>query len=268
MRGKDGACPNSVFPEPVRRWARLELTAYKQDSERDFFMNAVLLVDDDVELCNLQADYLNGEGFSVTTVHDGEAGITEALSGRHDIVVLDVMMPRVGGIEALRQIRRASRIPILMLTARGDDIDRVVGLELGADDYVPKPCTPRELVARIRAILRRTVQTSSEPGSGLPQTISVGDLCLRPTQRTAEWQGHMLELTSTEFSLLEALARSAGHVVSKQDLSIAALGRELARYDRSIDVHVSNLRQKIGSLSDGRSPIQTVRGMGYLLVRN
>jgi DNA-binding response OmpR family regulator len=230
-------------------------------------MNAVLLVDDDVELCTLQADYLTGEGFNVTMVHDGESGVAEALSGRHDIIVLDVMMPRMGGIEALRQIRRESRIPVLMLTARGDDIDRVVGLELGSDDYVPKPCTPRELVARIRAILRRTAQ-ATEPTTGTPMLVSVGELRLRPAQRTAEWQGRMLELTSTEFSLLEALARSAGHVVSKQDLSQAALGRELARYDRSIDVHVSNLRQKLGSMRDGRSPVQTVRGMGYLFVRD
>ncbi len=229
-------------------------------------MNAVLLVDDDVELCTLQAAYLNGEGFIVTLVHDGETGVAEALSGEHDIVVLDVMMPRMNGIEALRLIRRESLIPVLMLTARGDDIDRVVGLELGADDYVAKPCTPRELVARIRAILRRTTQTT-EQASGTPPLVSVGDLRLRPTQRTAEWQGRMLELTSTEFSLLETLARAAGRVVGKQDLSHAALGRELARYDRSIDVHVSNLRQKLGSLSDGRSPIQTVRGMGYLFVR-
>jgi len=224
-------------------------------------MVKVLLVDDDTELCALQAEYLQAEGFVVSTAHDGESGATAALSGEFAIVVLDVMMPRVSGIDALRRIRQTSRVPVIMLTARGDDIDRVLGLELGADDYVPKPCTPRELVARIRAILRRvdsgTVSRESQAA------ISVGALCLRPEQRRAEWAGALLDLTSTEFNLLEVLARHAGSPVSKQDLSENGLGRPLARYDRSIDVHVSNLRQKIGVLSDGRSPIQTVRGVGY-----
>lgn len=221
----------------------------------------VLLVDDDTELCAMQMEYLSAEGFEVRAVHDGDTGAVEALSGNYAIVVLDVMMPRVGGIEALRRIRAQSRIPVIMLTARGDDIDRVLGLELGADDYVPKPCTPRELVARIRAILRRsgTEVLSHEP----PGPTSVGNLCLRPEQRRAEWAGQLLDLTSTEFNLLEVLAEHAGSPVSKQELSERGLGRPLARYDRSIDVHVSNLRHKLGMLADGRSPIQTVRGIGY-----
>jgi len=172
-----------------------------------------------------------------------------------------VMMPRVSGIDALRRIRQTSRVPVIMLTARGDDIDRVLGLELGADDYVPKPCTPRELVARIRAILRRV--DSGTVSRETQVAITVGALLLRPEQRRAEWAGALLDLTSTEFNLLEVLARHAGSPVSKQDLSENGLGRPLARYDRSIDVHVSNLRQKIGVLPDGRSPIQTVRGVGY-----
>lgn len=223
-------------------------------------MARVLLVDDDTELCALQTEYLQAEGFEVEAVHDGEQGAALALEGGFDIVVLDVMMPRTNGIEALRRIRGRSRIPVIMLTARGDDIDRVLGLELGADDYVPKPCTPRELVARIRAILRRS---QVAPGPRESQLLSVGELSVRPEQRRAEWQGRLLELTSTEFNLLEVLARSAGNPVSKNELSEKALGRPLARYDRSIDVHVSNLRAKLGELPDGRSPIQTVRGIGY-----
>lgn len=223
-------------------------------------MAKVLLVDDDTELCALQAEYLRVEGFEVEAVHDGEQGAALALSGGFEIVVLDVMMPRTNGIEALRRIRVQSRIPVIMLTARGDDIDRVLGLELGADDYVPKPCTPRELVARIRAILRRA---QGPAGPRESQPLSVGELCVRPEQRRAEWRGALLDLTSTEFNLLEVLARSAGNPVSKNELSEKALGRPLARYDRSIDVHVSNLRAKLGDLHDGRSPIQTVRGIGY-----
>ena len=151
-----------------------------------------------------------------------------------------------------------------MLTAKGDDVDRIVGLELGADDYVPKPCTPRELVARIRAILRR-----SEGGEGLAKggSVTVGQLTLWPEKRLAEWGGRQLELTSTEFNLLIVLARSAGTMVSKRELSEQGLGRPLARFDRSIDVHVSSLRRKLGTLADGRSCIQTVRGLGYQYVR-
>jgi len=227
-------------------------------------MTKVLLVDDDVELAALLREYLEQEGFETTIVHDGEAGVTEALAGRHAIVVLDVMLPRLSGVEALRRIRQRSRIPVLMLTAKGDDVDRIVGLELGADDYVPKPCTPRELVARLRAILRR-----SEGGETLSPAgpISVGPLTLWPERRRAEWGGRPLELTSTEFNLLLLLARSAGRLVTRAELSEQGLGRPLLRFDRSIDVHVSSLRHKIGNLEDGRSYIQTVRGQGYQLVR-
>ncbi|MDQ8023949.1 MAG: response regulator transcription factor [Moraxellaceae bacterium] len=227
-------------------------------------MPRVLLVDDDIELCAMQKEYLEAEGFAVHTAHDGEAGVAEALTGQHDIAVLDVMMPRLSGIEALRRIRQSSRMPVIMLTARGDDIDRVLGLELGADDYVPKPCTPRELVARIRAILRRT--GDAPVAEGERSHIALGALQILPEQRRAEWNGRVLELTSTEYSLLEALARQAGRVVSKNELYEIALGRPMARYDRSIDVHISNLRHKLGTLGDARSPIQTVRGIGYQLL--
>ena len=175
------------------------------------------------------------------------------------------MMPGIGGIEALKRIRARSNVPVVMLTARGDDIDRIVGLELGADDYVPKPCTPRELAARLRAILRRVKPADSAGADG---PIGVGPLPQGPGTRQAEWNDAPLPLTSTEFSLLEALARKAGQVVDKSELSETALGRPLARFDRAIDVHVSSLRQKLGPRPDGSSWIGTVRGRGYQFVRD
>jgi DNA-binding response OmpR family regulator len=228
-------------------------------------MNAIsttqlLLIDDDTELCAMLGEYLAPEGFTVTALHDGESGARAALSGAFDVVVLDVMMPRLNGIDALRRIRVASSVPVLMLTAKGDDTDRIVGLELGADDYLPKPFNPRELVARLRAILRRGVTAADNT------LVNAGPLVIRPGERTANWRGKKLDITSTEFNLLEVLARHAGHVVSKGDLAEQALGRRLTRFDRSIDVHMSKLRNKLGLLDDGRSPIQTVRGMGYQLI--
>ena len=225
----------------------------------------LLLVDDDVELLDMLKTYLEREGFEVTVNNDAEAGVSSALSGDFELVVLDVMMPRMSGIEALSRIRMASRVPVLMLTAKGDDADRIVGLELGADDYVPKPCTPRELVARVRAILRRT--QAADETEELPAVIESGQLKLYPRQRRAEWDGKPLDLTSTEFNLLEALALAAGRPVSKDALSEQALGRPLARFDRSIDVHVSSIRRKLGTLADGRSWIQTVVRQGYQLVK-
>lgn len=224
-------------------------------------MAAVLLIDDDVELAGMLADYLRRDGFAVDLAHDGESGVQAALSGNFAIAVLDVMMPGISGIEALRRIRAGSRMPVLMLTARGDDMDRIVGLELGADDYVPKPCLPRELAARLRAILRRSAGAPQDNGE-----LAVGPLRLHAAQRRAEWRGQLLELTSTEFNLLEVLARNAGRIVGKDELSAQALGRPLARYDRSIDVHLSSIRQKLGPLDDGRSPIQTVFRQGYQMI--
>ena len=227
-------------------------------------MMRVLLVDDDVELASMLREYLEQEGFETTAVHDGEAGAREALSGGYAIVVLDVMLPGLSGVEVLRRIRARSRVPVLMLTAKGDDVDRIVGLELGADDYVPKPCTPRELVARVRAILRRAEGSDTLAPSG---PIAVGPLRLWPERRYAERDGKPVELTSTEFNLLALLARNAGRVVTRSELSEQGLGRPLARFDRAVDVHVASLRQKVGSLADGRSCIQTVRGQGYQLIR-
>ena len=227
-------------------------------------MIRILLVDDDLELCSMQGQYLSNEGFAVQMYHDGESGLEEALSGDYDLILLDVMMPKLSGIDVLRRLRIHSHVPVLMLTAKGDDIDRIIGLELGADDYVSKPCTPRELVARVRAILRRADPDKQDLGQLQP--LKVGALTISAASRSAAWQDNLLDLTSTEFNLLEILCRRAGRTISKEDLSMHTLGRPLARYDRSIDVHVSNLRQKLGSLKDGRSPIQTVRGIGYQLV--
>lgn len=228
-------------------------------------MSKVLLIDDDVELVGMLREYLEQEDFSAQVAYDGDSGAQLALEQHFDIVVLDVMMPKVSGIEALRRIRARSNTPVIMLTAKGDDADRIVGLELGADDYVPKPCTPRELVARIRAILRRT-QIAAHGHEILE--ISVGSLSLWPEQRRVEWAGKPLELTSTEFNLLEVLVRNAGHVVSKDDLSRQGLGRPLARFDRSIDVHLSSIRQKLTGYADGHHCIQTVYRMGYQLVKD
>jgi len=228
----------------------------------------VLLVDDDVELIEMLRDYLQRDGFAVDAVHDGTSAVAAALSGDYAITVLDVMMPGMGGIEVLRQIRAKSVMPVLMLTALGDDAERIDGLELGADDYVPKPCTPRELAARIRAILRRTALAEPSAEADLPPTVvSVGDLVLWPEQRRAAWGQQPLDLTCTEFNLLEVLARHAGHAVSKDELSQQGLGRALSRFDRSIDVHVSSIRHKLAPLADGRSRIQTVFRKGYQLIR-
>lgn len=226
-------------------------------------MPRVLLIDDDTELCALHEEVLRSEGFDVALAYDGESGLEAMAASPPDIVVLDVMMPGMGGVETLRQMRQSGAVPVLMLTARGDDIDRIVGLELGADDYVTKPCTPRELVARLRAILRR-VNDRGRPDAAT--AFEAGALVVDPASRGARWRGESLDLTSSEFNLLEQLIRQAGQVVSKEELSERALGRKLTRYDRSIDVHLSHLRAKLGALDDGRSPIQTVRGLGYQLV--
>ncbi len=224
--------------------------------------STVLLVDDDVELVELVRDYLQEDGFGLVTAPDGASGLKLALSGTADIVVLDIMLPGSGGLETLRQIRATSTIPVIMLTARSDDIDRIIGLELGADDYVSKPCTPRELAARIRAILKRTGSNRVPSGTAM----TAGSLTILPSQRRVERAGVPIDLTSTEFSLVELLVRKAGLPVSKAELSFEGLGRPLTRFDRSIDVHMSNIRQKLGTLADGRSLIQTVTRKGYQLV--
>ncbi|KJV05139.1 response regulator transcription factor [Methylocucumis oryzae] len=226
----------------------------------------VLLIDDDIELSEMLKEYLEQEDFDVVAKHDGESGLHQALSEQYALVVLDVMLPGLKGIDVLNRIRMHSRVPILMLTAKGDDVDRIVGLESGADDYVPKPCTPRELLARIRAILRRTAH--SQHSDILDKVIHLAALTVWPEQRKAEWNGQVIDLTSTEFSLLEILAMNAGKVVSKKELSEQGLGRPLARFDRSIDVHLSSIRQKLNQFDNAGSVIVTVRGKGYLYAKN
>ncbi len=231
-------------------------------------MSQILLVDDDIELCDMLVEYLETEGFTVDLAHDGQTGIQRALSGHYDLLVLDVMLPVLNGFDVLRCIRAESKIPVLMLTARGDDIDRIVGLEMGADDYLPKPCNPRELVARLRAIIRRIPTPQSHQHERLPAAIlRSGRIELHPESRRVFYREKILELTSTEYNLLEVLVRNAGHVVSKETLSEQALGRVLTAYDRSIDMHISKLRQKLKAEHDSPTIIHTVRGTGYQLIR-
>ncbi len=226
-------------------------------------MNRLLIIDDDKELCELLDDYLGSEGFTVDSVNDPLAGIEKALSGEHDLVVLDVMMPGMNGFDVLRNIRTTSKIPVLMLTARGSDIDRIVGLEIGADDYLPKPFNTRELVARIKAVLRRT-EPDAVKGKKVAGCISVGDLVLDPGKRSLSRCGVLVDISSIEFSLLEVLLSMAGLVLTRDELAKKALGRGNSVYDRSIDVHVSSLRRKLGPNPDNTERIKTVRNLGYL----
>ena len=228
--------------------------------------NRILVIDDDRELCSLLTEYLADEGFEVEAVHNGVQGAELGIKGEHDLLVLDVMLPGLNGFEVLRRIRAESTVPVVMLTARGEEVDRIVGLELGADDYLPKPFNPRELVARIRAIQRR--QTASQKVATSPEPIlRVGDLTLDPGRRTVLQGERLVVLTSLEFSLLEQLLEQAGRVVSREELCGQSLGRQLNTFDRSIDVHVSSLRRKLGPTDDGGERIKSVRGVGYIYLR-
>jgi len=224
----------------------------------------ILLIDDDDAFTAMMAEYLESEGFACDRAHDPLDGLERALSGRFDAAVLDVMMPQLDGMELLRRLRRESALPVLMLTAKGDSIDRVVGLELGADDYLPKPVFPRELVARLRAVLRR-VQSESPAALDKGEFV-VGPLRIAPSKREAWLADRALVLTSTEFDLLLQLARAPGDAITKDELSERALRRPREPYDRSVDVHISNLRQKLGAAGGGVE-IETVRAIGYRLRR-
>jgi DNA-binding response OmpR family regulator len=229
-------------------------------------VDRILVIDDDVELCSLVSEYLGPEGFQIEAVHDGNRGLDRALNGDHLLVVLDVMLPGMNGFDVLRRIRNTSRIPVLLLTARGEDVDRIVGLEIGADDYLPKPFNPRELVARIRAILRRT-KTGEKSGAGegqIPEVVRVGDIELDPATRIVLQHGKPVELTSVEFNLLHVLLREAGRVVTREHLVDAVLGRKFSPFDRSVDMHVSKVRKKLGDSDNGSDHIKTVRGVGYI----
>ena len=222
-------------------------------------MERVLVIDDDRELCRLVARYLSREGFDIRSASSGEAGVERALGEEFSLIMLDVMMPDTDGFEVLRLIRQRRQTPVLMLTARGDTRDRVRGLEMGADDYLPKPFDPAELVARIRAILRR-----SSPQRQTPAALAIGDLELDGGSRTVRRAGAPVDLTTVEFDLLAALMAEAGRTVSREDLVRNVLGRDFSPFDRSIDTHICNLRRKLGPFEDGGDRIKGVRGAGYL----
>jgi len=226
-----------------------------EDSKR------ILLIDDDQELGAMLGEYLESEGFRVEIVSDGVRGLARAVSGEHDAVVLDIMLPGLNGIDLLRALRESNQVPVIMLSARGDEVDKVIGLELGADDYVAKPCYPRELVARLRANLRRQ-QPAVAPQMA---TIALGGLEVQVAARKAQWQGAAMELTASEFNILLVLARAGEAVATKDEISLRGLGRARQTYDRSVDVHVSNLRQKLEAVSLGAASVETVRGVGYRL---
>jgi len=222
-----------------------------------YMTQTILIADDDTELCELLREYLELEGFDVRLAFDGEQALVESRRPGLDAMVLDIMMPLMNGIDVLRNLRKESELPVIMLTARGEDLDRIIGLELGADDYLAKPANPRELLARIRAILRRSAPQSTVA------VLTVEDLVLNQASRELHLDGQAKDLTSTEFSILQLLLQRSGEVVEKKDLYLAALGREPVPYDRSIDMHVSNLRRKLGPLKDGSERIETIRGFGY-----
>ena len=225
-------------------------------------MSKVLIIDDDEELCELVSEYLAVEGFETEAVHDGESGLQSAISGDYDMAILDVMMPKMNGFDVLRNLREKSALPVLMLTARGEDMERIVGLEIGADDYLPKPFNPRELVARLRAILRRVSNDNGDDATN--EKLHVEDLEITASSRSAKLDGVEIGLTSVEFDLLTALVREAGKIVKKEDLSENVLERSLSPYDRSLDMHISNLRKKLGMRADGSERIKTVRSVGYI----
>lgn len=224
----------------------------------------LLIVDDDRELCQLVSRYLDDEGFLSTAVHTGTAGEKAAIAGGFQLIVLDVMLPDRKGFDVLRDLRKEITTPILMLTARGDEFDRILGLELGADDYLAKPFSPRELVARISAILRRSGWQSRESSSPRPPLLLSGDLELDMGSRTVKRDGLEVKLTSAEFDLLRQFLDSAGRILTREVLVAKVLDRRFSPFDRSIDLHISNLRRKLGPQRDGAERIRSVRGSGYL----
>jgi two-component system response regulator CpxR len=223
----------------------------------------LLLADDDIELCDLLRDYLQREGFTVHLAHDGQAAIQAVSRCNPELLILDVMLPQKSGFDVLRELRRQTDLPVLMLTARGDRVDRIVGLEMGADDYIPKPCDPRELVARIRSVLRRVREPLNDKTPAASEIVQIGDLTLNTSTLDLFKDDERIDVTATEFSILYQLLTHAGRPVSKDELTQKCLGRRLTPYDRSIDVHISNLRKKLGRSTDGRDRIKSIRGGGY-----
>jgi DNA-binding response OmpR family regulator len=238
------------------------VTGYPSTTSVTSATRHLLVVDDDTELCQLLSEYLLPEGYDVEAVHSGMEGVERALSGEHALVVLDVMLPDVRGFEVLRQLRARSRMPVLMLTARGNEQDRILGLEMGADDYLPKPFNPRELCARIEAILRRSNGGSAIDVRVLGDLV-VDDVSINKASRMVRRRGETIELTTVEFDLLEAFLRNAGCVIPRDELVRTVLNRPFSPFDRSIDTHVSNLRRKLGPGPDGLDRIKSLRGVGY-----
>jgi two-component system, OmpR family, response regulator CpxR len=226
-------------------------------------MDSILVIDDDVEMCGMLAEYLQSEGLQVETIHNGEDGLKRALSEEHSLILLDIMLPKINGIELLRRPRTESNARVLLLTARGEEVDRIIGLEVGADDYVPKPFSARELLARIRAILRRP-ETGPAATSRVPSRMVLGDVEMDKGTRTVRRAGSDVELTALEFNLLELLLRMAGQVVTRERVAKAILGRQFSPFDRSIDVHVSKLRRKLGPQASGQERIKSIRSVGYI----
>ncbi|AQS35555.1 two component transcriptional regulator, winged helix family [Shewanella psychrophila] len=224
-------------------------------------MNHLLLIDDDLGLSELLAQLLELEGFELTLAHDGQSGLDLALEKDYDLILLDVMLPKLNGFEVLKSLRANKQTPVLMLTARGDEIDRVVGLEIGADDYLPKPFNDRELVARIKAIIRRSHILPSEQQ---PSIFEYGDIKLDPSRQEVYCQEQLLILTGTEFGLLYEMVQNAGDLISKESLSETVLNKKLMPFDRSLDMHLSNLRKKLPERQDGRPRVKTIRGKGYI----
>jgi len=230
-------------------------------------VSRLLLVDDDLELCTQVTQYLGAEGFKVDAVYDGEQGVERARSGSYELVVLDVMLPGLSGFDVLRRISGEPHLAVLMLSARGEDIDKIVGLQIGADDYLPKPFNPHELVARIRAILRRTCQRSLKSGIPAHDVIVIGEIEMDKNAWKVRRSGIIVELTAFEFNLLEVFMRAAGRVLTREELARIVLERQFDPFDRSIDTHVSNLRKKLGRQPDGSERIKSVRGVGYVYTR-
>lgn len=225
----------------------------------------ILLVDDDQELCELLARYLEREGVSTDLVHTGPEGLEQGLSGNYDAMVLDIMLPGMTGLEVLAELRKKSNIPVVMLTAKGDEMDRILGLEIGADDYLPKPCNPRELLARLRAVLRRS-KINTEALQANDGIIRIDELEIDHSQHQVLKNKEALELTVTEYNILNALISHLGKVVEKNQLAEEAMSRSLTLFDRSLDMHLSNLRKKLGLHEDGKTRIKTIRGVGYMYV--
>jgi DNA-binding response OmpR family regulator len=226
----------------------------------------ILIVDDDVELCELVSEYLVSQGLRAEAVHDGSVGLGRALSGVYSLVVLDVMLPGMRGFEVLRKIRAVSTVPVVMLTAHGDDVDRIVGLEIGADDYLAKPFNPRELAARIHAVLRRTSSAPAQSAAPSPDSTILGDLEVDSRARLVRHNGRSIPLTSVEFELMAAFSKSPGQVVPRDELGKRVLGNQFLPSDRKLDVHISNLRKKLGPLPDGSERIRSIRNIGYIYV--